>query len=279
MRNKEAVEKNIASYIEEDVVEDVYLHEVVKNNDQTCVGLIIKGKENISPIIYLKEFYEDMISYNEPFEKILENIGSMYCDSVKNVSHFIGREIDFSLEAIRDRITMRVSDMTLNKECLKAKVIYPLGNNLCMTFYVTLGDSSAACITESVAIANGYFEPEMLFEIASERASKEDPTMFGTIVSQLIGNGAQPLETLTKDNLGSDQMYVLTNASAQFGAAALWQGNTMSRIAYLLDDDYYVIPSSIHELLIISMADAPSVSNMLSMVSEVNGAGEFISVK
>lgn len=273
----EAVEENIADYIKDTEIKDISINEVVKWNDQILHGLVVTGNDAVAPVIYLEDFYKDMQTYNEPIENILENIGSMYCDSIRNVSHFIGRELDLSLEAVKDSITMRVSDMTLNKEMLKDKVVHPLGNNLCMTFYVSLGDTTAACITESLAIANSYFDPEKLFELASERANKTDPVIFGTILSQITGQGAQSLESLTKDGLDTDRMYVLTTASAQFGATALWRGNTMAKIAELLDDDYFVLPSSIHELLIIPEADAPSVSNMLSLVSDVNGAGEVIS--
>lgn len=67
----------------------------------------------------------------------------------------------------------------------------------------------------------------------------------------------------------NEQMYVLTNKLKLYGAAALLDEKMMGEIVDTLGD-IYILPSNIHELLIVPVNTGTEVNALLPMVCEVN---------
>lgn len=65
-------------------------------------------------------------------------------------------------------------------------------------------------------------------------------------------------------------LYILTNQSRLNGAGVLAQDNVLERIGNLLGSDFYVLPSSIHEVLIVPDNGAVNLKELEAVVKEVN---------
>lgn len=65
-------------------------------------------------------------------------------------------------------------------------------------------------------------------------------------------------------------MYVLTNKSNYFGASSLLFDSVLQDIAGKLKDDFWVLPSSIHECIIVPAEFAMSKEELQEMVREIN---------
>ena len=65
-------------------------------------------------------------------------------------------------------------------------------------------------------------------------------------------------------------MYVLSNADKLNGAAALLDAKTMEDISEKLGGDFVVLPSSIHEVLLVKDDGNASLPELKNMVEEVN---------
>ena len=88
------------------------------------------------------------------------------------------------------------------------------------------------------------------------------------IEKELSTNGAPYKITDEKDML-----YVLTNHTRIYGAGVSFSSCIMDEIADKIGDEYFVIPSSVHELLIAprsSFKDAEEVSNLTDIIMSVN---------
>ena len=68
-----------------------------------------------------------------------------------------------------------------------------------------------------------------------------------------------------------EEMYVLSNAVRNYGAAAILYPNRMKAIADYLGESFYVLPSSVHEVIIIPKSKAPSKRYLSRIVKEING--------
>lgn len=68
----------------------------------------------------------------------------------------------------------------------------------------------------------------------------------------------------------SPQISVLTNTRKMFGAAALFYPGMMKRIAERLGEDYYILPSSIHEVLIVRKSMGADPDDLCNMVKSIN---------
>ena len=65
-------------------------------------------------------------------------------------------------------------------------------------------------------------------------------------------------------------MYVLTNSTGSLGAAALFYPDVKEKAAELMGSDYYILPSSVHEVILVP--DNPSIDakDLCKMVKEAN---------
>ena len=69
------IKREIKNYLPEEYADaTVTVSEVVKNNDNTLIALaILKPEQNLTPSIYLDDFYEKYLS-GESMESIFEDI-------------------------------------------------------------------------------------------------------------------------------------------------------------------------------------------------------------
>ena len=69
---------------------------------------------------------------------------------------------------------------------------------------------------------------------------------------------------------GGSPLYVLTNSFNTYGASVMFNTEAMDQIAYRFGDGYFVIPSSVHELLVIPREEGFEPDMFNTMISEVN---------
>ena len=67
-------------------------------------------------------------------------------------------------------------------------------------------------------------------------------------------------------------MYVLTNEKKQFGAATILYDNELKDFSERIESDFYIIPSSVHEVIIIPSKFVDSSDSLDEMICEVNSS-------
>ena len=65
-------------------------------------------------------------------------------------------------------------------------------------------------------------------------------------------------------------MYVLTNTSGSLGAAALFYPDVKEKAAELLGSDYYILPSSVHEVILVPDSAGINAKELCDMVKQAN---------
>ena len=75
--------------------------------------------------------------------------------------------------------------------------------------------------------------------------------------------------SLDEETLGDPQMYVLTNRRKVNGANILLYKDWLAEAANRLKDDFFILPSSIHELIAVPVSGT-DVKELRAMVKEVN---------
>lgn len=123
---------------------------------------------------------------------------------------------------------------------------------------------------------------EELYEMAYNNMKQNYPITLDTLGSQafsslisLFTDEDGNISNLDFENieLDSDDLYVLSNSRYLYGATAILFDNVLETIANKFDSDLYIIPSSIHELIIASKDYIDSQGNIdyfIDMISEVN---------
>lgn len=249
--------------ISDDITVSNYTTE--KNNGVKRVGITLSQKNiNISPTIYLEEYYEKYeAGYN--YEGIIEDILNLY-QEVKLKESWNEEQIH-RFKNIEGKIIYRLINAEANKKLL-SEIPYVPYLNLAIVFYVMLeiNEYGTACMLirkEHLEMWN--VSANDVYEKAKDNTWKLLPCEFHTMCEMMEEYKKEEIHT------GMEILYVLTNRFRSFGAATILYEGCLEMIADFLEDNFYVLPSSIHEVIVISETNSPWGSAGLSdMVREIN---------
>lgn len=256
----------------------VSLHQVKKNNSMTKDALLIqKEGESVAPTIYLDSFYENYLNGEDVYE-IAERIIAIYEEN--NIHEHLNPDDLFEYENIKKRIIFKLINTEKNTELLQTLPHRQL-NNLSIIYCLFLdgifGDY-ATTIINNFHIMKWNLTENDLFRLAYDNTieicNKEFRTMNEIMVDMLMSDGISEdlresiLLQLESDNT-SLPMYVLTNKYRLFGASLIIYDDILKDISDKIGD-FYIIPSSIHEVIIIPVSSGMDEEHMSGMVGEVN---------
>ncbi len=245
----------------------VSIHTALKNNGHERTGLTISAKQvNLSPTIYLEEFYK-RYQNGDSVEAITENILNIY-DEVKF-------EHSWQVHTI--------SDFEISKEKIVYKIIYAPENELVLqtlphisfldfaiVYYILFEVDEKGTATVPVTddlIRLWETSLDEIAQLARQNTPKLLPAVFKpmrVVIDELLDN---PCEN---EFQADDIMFVLSNSLRNFGAACILYHGLLQQIGDFLKESFFILPSSIHEVIIIPESQAPDRQTLSDMVQEIN---------
>lgn len=257
---------------------EISVETVTKTNDIEHVGLMIRTDRNIAPNIYLEAFY-NMYQDGESLRNILEEIAQIRVELEADEDININDLLDF--DKCKDRILPQLISAEWNHEQLNKRP-HMILEDLAVVFYAHLQDSAPGN-EANMRITNEHLSlwkttPEELYDLALRNLENSkngvfesmekviEEFMFRAIKKEIFETSdyklCQPSET--------DYMYIVTNKNKVNGASELLDKRFMNSICGLLGCDIYILPSSIHECIIIPSTEEVNVHALKRMVREVN---------
>lgn len=238
----------------------VRLEAITKNNDDRRVGLLISEKGNkVIPTIYLEEYWK---KYQEGY-----SLKDIVDEIVAVRKEYNNPDIDPSmittLSKIRDRITCKMLNIKNNESYLTDKP-YSKISDLAVVYVVDLNNNMNVTITNTILKQYGITK-ETLHRIAMRNLAKST-AKFRTMSEMLLEMGAP--EEIIPECDPDHTMYVLTNASGMLGANLILDKATMDMVSQKLGGDFIIIPSSIHEVIILPMS--AGTDGLTSIIGSVN---------
>ena len=264
---KEFVEE-VRREVESQLVKDkkVIIQPVVKNNGTVYEGLIILDSvTNVSPTIYLNSYYKRYLD-GISMEEIIDDVMQTYEENLPEEDFDISLFKDFS--KAKGQIIMKLVNTKSNLELLEDvpnKSFYDLSIIYCVAVSDFMNEYATILIHNEHLTFWGITEEE-LHDIAIENTPKLLPYYFENMKDILV-------EAADMNFPQEMEMYVLTNKTRINGAVVIAYKGLLEEIAERLDDNFYIIPSSIHEVLIIpwkSVNAEYTFKDFNEMVEEVN---------
>lgn len=251
------------------------LHTAVKNNGKVKQGVMIKTPGiNISPTIYLEEFYQ-RFQKGETISEILNDLLTFY-ESVKCEKSWDTNAVE-RYEEVRDKIVFKVIHTKKNEELLETTPHIRL-LDLSIVFYVLLEAKEEA--VSSILIGREHLavwkiKEAELFPLACENLKTLLPAQMlsmQSVIRELFYSGEKTAENLLNGSeiLTQDFMYVITNPIRCFGAACIAYPGLLDKIAGLLKESYYILPSSIHEVILVPESRGILQNELNKMIVDVN---------
>jgi len=268
-----AIESKIPEPLKEDI--EVTVREIIKTNDEVLHGVaILMPGRNMAPTIYLEECYSDFEN-GMTIDAIADGIINVSIDAYKNAPNF--EEFPMKYEDIQDKLVVQLVDAEKNKERLKDLVYEAVGNGFVLIPYVVMKEdadgSMRAAVTKDMAKEFDYDIAQLMETAFFNTAATYQPTFTEISGMFSVGNMTEQQNPMRADfEIDPNQgMYVLSNATKFNGANVLFYPGMTKRIGDILGKNYYVLPSSIHEMIIVPEGTGPTLKEYQRMVKDANG--------
>lgn len=227
----------------------VEVHTSRKNNGRQRTGLVLSRQGiNMSPTIYMEEFYEQYLD-GASIENLAHKIRRLY-EKVK-VRHSYPFENILSYQKVKNRIVYKVIQREANEELLR-DMPYEEYLNLAVVYYVILEQTPFG--TATVQVENKHLKLWGVSAAEIAAAARENtPRLLIPEVIQL-----------------TDFLYIVTNRTGNFGAAVMLYPELWKKIRNVLGENFYILPSSVHEVLLVRESYGMKRTQLEIMVKEIN---------
>ncbi len=269
---------------------------VNKNNGVRRTGITIKKEgQNIFPTIYIDGLYREDITEEEIeqlVDRLLENFESAELESDVDLSGFT------EFERAREGLAFKLISAEKNKKLL-ATIPHKIFHNLAIVYYYTMMEApfygKAIVLVNNQHMKQWGTTPRQIMEAAVCNTPElfpwildsMDEVMRGILAEDLSEDGSDRSMFLAEEEEGdwadalieqmaSDfasgkvPMYVLTNTQRLNGAACMLYPDVLKRFGEKLGRDFYILPSSVHELILVPDDESVSKEALWQIVTDIN---------
>ncbi len=264
----------IMMYLRERMGEDctMFSHTVRKNNGVELTGIVMKRKgHNISPTIYIDEHYHPDITIQE-IEEIVEAIYQRIQEAALDEDLDLTGFVDF--EKAKGKLVFKLISEKKNRQLL-LQVPHKRFLDLAMVFYYPVQESpfngKAAILVYNSHLKLWDIDEDELAEIAIENTPKLFPSEIESMedmMKDILEKGFP--EPMMQNTSAHVPMYVLTNRQKLNGAACMLYPNIIKEFAEKKGQDFYILPSSVHEVLLVPTESNTNKDSLLEIVTDIN---------
>lgn len=270
---------------------EIRTREVKKNNDLTLTGMTAVNPDcNICPTVYMEPAYEKYVERcNEITEGIaFSEISHKVIDSYKEHIQVDDFDVESytNFEKTKKSLVFNLVNREKNAELLDSVPHRNITGSYELVYrsiVEEIKDSTASILVTNSHMGYWGVSEEDLYKAALANMSRLKPVqvidmqaMVRNIMMNQFGasseNQDNSLETGDWRNIPADelQMLVLSSEDKLNGAAEIAVPGVLQEIADTLDTNFFIIPSSIHEVLLLPDNGAIDPCGLTQMVSEVN---------
>lgn len=244
----------------------VRIEKITKNNTTIWDAIVIfRENDCVSPTIYLMDYY---LEYSEGKE--IDEIAEEIVRISENSRGMVKFDVDAcnSFEGIKDKLLCRVVNYKQNRELL-SKCPHRSFLDLALVYYCVEtdcnGDFGSWLITDKI-FSDWNVTEEVLYKKATENLPKLMPPELINIWDMLERLTGEPY---IPENGAEDKMYVLTNDKKIYGATSILFEDLIKKFAKD-HGSFYILPSSIHEVILVPTENDEDAVSLKNMVIEVN---------
>ena len=240
----------------------------LKTNGLKLTGLIISKSEGasiVSPNIYIDEYFKDYQRGAKSMADIVEAV--LICYYTIPFTDDIEQKLSGVYLDYKKHVRCKLINTEKNKELLESSP-HREWNNLSIVYYLVIDEDynnsyMTVGIDNNLQRRLGVSEEE-LYQLALQNMDASVVSMTNYLLdNDVIGEG-----DIVEDNLFS--MYI-ARTKASYGAVSILKPNLLSDLAKKLCSNFlYLIPSSIHEMVIIKAKEFVSVNSINDMIQFIN---------
>ena len=247
------------------------MKQVFKNNNERRLGISIQKEGwEIAPILYLEEYYQMLQEGNSETE-VLQRIAREYLDCDRGMPQNVGELIpDF--ESAKEQLWLKLVGKESNQRKLERCVYKEVeGTDLVATFQLRVripGLEEGNISVDKRIMEKWGCDVDSLYESVLANMVCQMPAQVSEIDSVLTGDdgGGKPEEVSCQEK----KLYVLRNTEESHGAATLLYPGVLQALAENSGADLFILPSSIHEVLVMKADGEINAGELQYMVMDIN---------
>jgi len=276
--------QEIAKIVEEKIGNEVEVRECAKVNGVKFTGLAVKDMGRVTPIIYIDSFYEEYEDGEVCLPEVADRVVEIYNQNKVDDGDELGREMSSLIldwERAKEHIVVSVRNADMNKELLEEVPHSQIGD-LAVMYRINLDveprTMKGVC---SVLVTNAFKEHwgdlafASLDKTAWENTRNIRPYKVNGMLDVLMGMSGGELPDEIAEAAGDPMgMHILSNAEGIDGACYILDGKTLDEVMERLgwENGLYIIPSSIHEAILLPYKSDIEPDFIMGMIGEVNAA-------
>lgn len=243
------------------------IQEVNKNNEILIGICVMPENSNAGPSIYVEPFIEE---YNDG--RSIEEIAGLVSDIAENAISEMP-QLDIldhinNFDDVKDKIFCSLVGNDQNP-VLDKLVHTPATEDLSYVYKIKADNDYSIPVSNSL-VDEWKISPETLHETAMENTPKINEPVIEDMfwaMAELTGMDEQT----AKDMFGNGpEMIVVTNEDKFFGAVSIMNPEIQDILVDHCAGDFYILPSSVHEVIVIPAMDIVDPSDLTQMVKEIN---------
>lgn len=248
----------------------VMAQQVDKLQEGSYYGICVKPKESrVGVSLDLAAAYAQL-EFGIPYEETLDDI-------VKDVQTGIRKRPNLSVNnlgdysSMKEKLMVQVIPMAGNENML-AKIPHTKCEDMAIVYRFVLDINDRGMTSSSVtnSMLDGYgITKEQLHADAVENAAEKFPVKLrnmNEMMAEMMGIAPEMMPEQ------EPEMYVVTNNKNVCGASCIFYPGFMEQAAEKIGGDFFVLPSSIHEVLLLPVREPSDIKELESTVREINQA-------
>lgn len=268
----------VAEKIQKNLGENYYISVLttLKNNSTEYTGISFQKKEDvISPTIYVDDLYKEYQEHQITIPQAVTLLIDRYEESADTAREI--RKLSIRFEECRENITYRLVSAERNEAILKEVPFIPF-LDMAITFHLVISVNGhriqSLRITRELQ-KSWNVSVEDLYKLAKENTKRLFPVDTGEIKHWLekyitIEEMEEQCRDMDLTKPEKIDMIVVSNELGINGAAVILYDGVIEKLAKEYESDLYVLPSSIHEMIVVPAYDKSLKDIFTIMVKTIN---------
>ena len=277
------IKDTIKEYLPEDYRDaEVNILENRKLNTNYTGLTVTREGDTLAPTINLNNLFDSYSKHPEhSITAVMQEVASVIQHTPETFD--IGRIMDY--DRVKKNLFMRLSAAEKNKDLLE-HAPHIRKEDLAITFHIMLDQSdkgtATTMINDNMMEAYGI-DLDQLYQdallnspvICPAQIENMGEALSRMMIEDMKSAGAPPeviqeMEKDLKESNKDNPMTIITNDRLVDGASAIFYPGVMDLVGERMKGDYFILPSSVHETLVVPDDGRVSLQELTDMVKEVN---------
>lgn len=244
----------------------------VKNNGVTVTGLLLKGEdEKVAPNFYLERQFIEWSRGLCTLDEVAKKLCGTYKEEIKKNGHLTSK-ISFEWEEFRRNVFMRLISKDKNQELLKT-IPYQDFLDMAIVYYFSVHISGE--VQGTLVVTKEHLEllgvtEEELHQTAKNNCQRFSPVKIRCMEDLLYDLGRKIGVEVRGAGNCRPLLFVMTNERGMFGAVSIVFEEELEYVAKRINNSFYILPSSVHEVILVPDCEEFCVEYFSNMVREIN---------